>query len=314
MKKIILLLISLLFSSLSFLSAQGGVAINTDNSNPDASAALDVKSTTQGMLVPRMTAAQRAIIATPATGLLVYQTDGTAGFYFYNGTAWVSLSGGGGDNLGNHTATTTLNMNGQNISNASGLTATGNTSISGNAYPTNTGTNGQVLTTDGAGTLSWQAAAGGSNNSIQLYATIVGVPSLPAAVSTTNPAVVRFSTAVPNGINPTNGSTWRGDSTFVCGSAGYYEVWASLASAVTNNAYPVPVLELNNVTTQRIYGTGQANVTYWQTHGKARGQLNTVIYLNVGDEIKIKGQNGLNATVSSLNADMSSRLIIRKIQ
>ncbi len=314
MKKIIFLLISLLFSSLSFLSAQGGVAINTDNSNPDASAALDVKSTTQGMLVPRMTAAQRAIIATPATGLLVYQTDGTAGFYFYNGTAWVSLSGGGGDNLGNHTATTTLNMNGQNISNASGLTTTGNTSISGNAYPTNTGTNGQVLTTDGAGVLSWQAAAGGGSNSIQLYATnTIAVQTLPAAVSTTNPAVVRFSTAVPNGISPNNGSTWRGDTTFVCGSAGYYEVWASLAAPMTTNSYPVPILELNNVTTQRIYGTGQANVPYWQTHGKARGQLNTVIYLNVGDEIKIKGQNGLNATCD-LNAGMSSRLIIQKIQ
>lgn len=311
MRKIILLLISLLFSSLSFLAAQGGVAINTDNSNPDPSAALDVKSTTQGMLVPRMTAAQRAIIATPATGLLVYQTDGTAGFYFYNGTAWVSLSGG--DNLGNHTATTTLNMNGQNISNASGITAT-SANLGGNAYPTNTGSTGQVLTTDGAGTLSWQAAAGGSNNSIQLYATNTNAgQSLPAAVSTTSPAVVRFSTAVPNGISPNNGSTWRGDSTFVCGSAGYYEVWASLASAVTNNAYPVPVLELNNVTTQRIYGTGQANVIYWQTHGKARGQLNTVIYLNVGDEIKIKGQNGLNGAVT-LNADMSCRIIIRKIE
>jgi hypothetical protein len=240
----------------------------------------------------------------------VYQTDGTAGFYFYNGTAWASLN----DNLGNHTATTNLNLNGNNLTNANNITATGTASLGGNAYPTNTGTNGQVLTTNGAGTLTWETPSGAaSNNSIQLYATIVGTPSLPAAVSTTNPAVARFSTAVPNGINPTNGSTWRGDSTFVCGSAGYYEVWASLASVITNNAYPVPSLELNNVPTQRIYGTGQANVLYWNSHGKARGQLNTVIYLNVGDEIKIKAHNGLNAALP-LNGDMSSRLIIQKIQ
>ncbi len=68
------------------------VAINTDGSNANSSAILDVKSTTQVMLVPRMTAAQRTAISTPAIGLLVYQTDATAGFYFHNGSAWVSLN------------------------------------------------------------------------------------------------------------------------------------------------------------------------------------------------------------------------------
>jgi trimeric autotransporter adhesin len=56
---------------------------------------LDVQATNKGMLVPRMTAAQRAAIATPATGLLVYQTDAPAGFQFYNGTAWIQISTGG---------------------------------------------------------------------------------------------------------------------------------------------------------------------------------------------------------------------------
>ena len=68
------------------------VGINTDNSTPDGSAMLDVKSTEKGLLIPRMDSAQRVAIATPATGLLVYQTDGTDGFYFYNGTAWISLN------------------------------------------------------------------------------------------------------------------------------------------------------------------------------------------------------------------------------
>ena len=65
------------------------VGINTET--PDASAALDITSTTGGVLVPRMTQAQRNQIndpAGPADGLMIYQTDGTPGFYYYNGSSW----------------------------------------------------------------------------------------------------------------------------------------------------------------------------------------------------------------------------------
>ena len=91
-KKTILLAISyILLAGFQMINAQtNNVGINT--TTPNASAALDVVSTTQGMLVPRMTATQRGRISSPATGLMVYQTDAPAGFYFYSGTAWVSLS------------------------------------------------------------------------------------------------------------------------------------------------------------------------------------------------------------------------------
>lgn len=59
---------------------------------PAASAALEVQSTTQGLLLPRMTAAQRFAVVKPAVGLLVFQTDGTAGLYFYNGLGWLNLA------------------------------------------------------------------------------------------------------------------------------------------------------------------------------------------------------------------------------
>ncbi|MBN2833640.1 MAG: tail fiber domain-containing protein [Candidatus Delongbacteria bacterium] len=52
---------------------------------------LDVSSTSKGFLAPRMTAAQRGAIASPATGLMVYQTDGTEGYYYYNGSEWIQL-------------------------------------------------------------------------------------------------------------------------------------------------------------------------------------------------------------------------------
>jgi hypothetical protein len=69
-----------------------GVSVTSDASSADNSAMLDVKSTTKGMLIPRMTQAQRNAIASPATGLMVYQTNNTLGFYYYNGTAWTLLS------------------------------------------------------------------------------------------------------------------------------------------------------------------------------------------------------------------------------
>ena len=76
----------------SVVYAQQGVAINTDGSNADNSALLDIKSTAKGILIPRLTAAQKTAIAAPATGLLVYQIDAATGFYFFNGSAWAPVS------------------------------------------------------------------------------------------------------------------------------------------------------------------------------------------------------------------------------
>ncbi|RZJ71989.1 hypothetical protein [Flavobacterium sp.] len=74
------------------MSAHSQVGIGT--TAPSSSAMLDVTSTTSGMLVPRMTLVQRNTIGTPATGLLIYQTDNSPGFYYFDGATWVGISGG----------------------------------------------------------------------------------------------------------------------------------------------------------------------------------------------------------------------------
>jgi len=84
MKKYVILLLAVL--PLQELNAQ--IAVNTDHSSADASAMLDVKSSSKGMLAPRMTSAQRAAVSSPATGLFVYQTDAVTGFYYYDGATW----------------------------------------------------------------------------------------------------------------------------------------------------------------------------------------------------------------------------------
>lgn len=73
------------------------IAINTDGSAADNSALLDLKSTNQGILVPRMTQANRNAITSPATGLMIFQTDNTLGFYYNAGTPatpnWQTVGG-----------------------------------------------------------------------------------------------------------------------------------------------------------------------------------------------------------------------------
>lgn len=75
----------------------GQVSINADGSLPDGSAMLDVKSTTQGVLIPRMTQAQIEAVANPADGLIVYCTTDKK-IYIFNGetSQWKEVAFGAG--------------------------------------------------------------------------------------------------------------------------------------------------------------------------------------------------------------------------
>jgi hypothetical protein len=92
MKKIYFIIVILLLNS-SLLFSQ--VAVNTDGSAPDNSAMLEVKSTTKGMLIPRMTLTERNGIINPANGLLIFCTSDNQ-YYSNKGTPtvpnWVMVS------------------------------------------------------------------------------------------------------------------------------------------------------------------------------------------------------------------------------
>ena len=150
-----------------------GVAFNTDGSAADASAILDVKSTTQGMLIPRMDSAHRVAITTPATGLMVYQTDGvTPGFYYYSGSAWAMVAG-----------------------------AAANTTLQGNTF---NGIN-QLVQTNGSGQLPAISGANLTNlNAANLTGTAAAING--NAITNINPANLTASGTLPveNGSNLTN--------------------------------------------------------------------------------------------------------------
>jgi uncharacterized protein (TIGR02145 family) len=92
-----MLLFAFLMITAPVLMFAQNVGINEDGSSPDSSAMLDVKSTTKGMLVPRLTAAQIEAIANPADGLQAYNTDdGNVYVFVFLDNVWKKLNYGTG--------------------------------------------------------------------------------------------------------------------------------------------------------------------------------------------------------------------------
>lgn len=103
MKTLQFLLLSL-FSIL--INAQVGIGTTA----PHASSILHLNSTNSGLLIPRMTSVQKYSIVNPATGLLIYQTDITPGFWYYTGTIWTTF----GSSSTTYTFNNALTLTGSN--------------------------------------------------------------------------------------------------------------------------------------------------------------------------------------------------------
>ncbi len=115
LKGIAVLLLSGMLSSRN-IQAQN-VGIGASSFTPDPQSMLEVQSTSKGILVPRMTDAQRTAISPTAGsdyGLLVYQTNtvsssNAAGYWYWNGTSWTSLSTGNNWSLTGNAGTSATN-------------------------------------------------------------------------------------------------------------------------------------------------------------------------------------------------------------
>ncbi|TYZ11404.1 hypothetical protein FY528_06830 [Hymenobacter lutimineralis] len=119
----------LLLAALGLASGAAWAQVGIGTTAPSSKAALEITAPAndKGLLIPRLTQAQRRALLNPPQGLMVFQT-GTAtvatdsvGFWYATGAAgstgtgkWLYLPDktNVADNLGNHTATSTLNLNG----------------------------------------------------------------------------------------------------------------------------------------------------------------------------------------------------------
>jgi len=235
MKKYFLFIILFVSSivSVNFCYAQG-IAVNTTGNTADPSAMLDINATNKGVLVPRMALSDRNVITSPATGLLIYQTDNTPGFYYNAGTSttpnWTLLgatgptgptgptgsngsNGSNGAGFSNGTSAGQVYLTGgspfapqspQSVTGDVTINSVGVTSYN-NVVPANKGGAGAVngiLAANGAGTVS--AASTTGFGSVVLASGTTGTGS---AVLASSPTLVLPILGTPqsgNAINLTN--------------------------------------------------------------------------------------------------------------
>ena len=183
MKNFITCLLCTLLCLMNKARAQN-MAVNTDGSIPDASAMVDISSTTKGLLVPRMTTAQQNSISLPATGLLVFNTTDNV-FKVNTGTAaspiWTTLSYSGAsivslNGLTNTSQTFTTGIAGTDFGiNSSGSLHTFN-------IPTSSATNRGALaaadwTTFNAKQGALSVTTTGSSGAASLTGTTLNIPN-----------------------------------------------------------------------------------------------------------------------------------------
>ncbi len=269
---------------LASASVYGQVGFN--NPNPDPSSILDLTANDKGLLVPRMTTAQRSAIGGPAEGLLVYQTDGSKGFYYHDGTGWYTVGG-----WVKTTGSTNVTLPGSAVVSgtitSNGLTNSG--TLSTNTLSSTTISNSGSITTNSLS--STGSVSAGS----------LSVPGFPTNALVPSGVIVMWSgsvASIPSGWALCNGASGTPDlrDRFVVGAGSSYSPGnTGGANTVTLNVNQIP--SHNHTYTDVFYSEANAF--------RPAGTTAVAVPANVGSGGSDSDNTGYGVTRTSNNTGAS---------
>lgn len=319
MKRHIILLMLLSVLQITFVKKtfSQSVSINTTGTLADTSAMLDISSASKGLLIPRMTQAQKLAIYTPAEGLLIYQTDGSKGFYYYNiASGWTLLVQAVG---GTVTSASVVSANGLagTVANAAttpaitlSTTVTGmvkgngtsfSTATSGTDYAPGTAANttGIVKSTTGTGALTTAVAADFptlNQNTTGTASNITGIlnsTSQPALTGDVTNTAGTVATTISNGVVTNAKLATMAANTFKANNTS--------ATAAPSDITGTQATALLNVFTPTAKGLVPASAGGTTTFLRADGTFAIPSGTNAGTvtSVSVTPANGISGTVST---------------
>lgn len=209
-----------IFNSFAQVQKMDRAKVGNNSTSINASAVLEVQSSTQGFLPPRMTIAQRNAISSPATGLVIYNTNVNC-LEFFDGTGWFNVCTKTNSSVVG--AITAINCTGatHNGTLNAGSAASGVSSVIPYTGGNGGSHNGQTVNSTGVTGLTATLSAGVfANGSGNLTYTITGTPNVFGTASfainiggrtctlTRSVGCMLVTTAVVDVTNPNTGKTW----------------------------------------------------------------------------------------------------------
>jgi hypothetical protein len=225
-----------------------GAAINTSGAAPDASAILDIASASKGILIPRMTSAQRDAIKTPAQGLMVYNNTNNK-IENWTGSAWFEWGSTAPAAPGTITGSSSVCQNSSgNVYSISAVTGATSYTWSVPAGATITAGQGTTSITVTFGTNSGNITVTASNSCGTSAATTLAitvntaVPAQPSVITGTSPVCINtngVSYSVTNVAGVTYTWTYSGTGFTVASGQGTNSITADFSASATSGTLTV---------------------------------------------------------------------------